>query len=141
MLKGAFTNLVSFAAVSWGGALRDDPNNGCEGALPQSVCLYVLSSGELLWEILNSPNIVSIHRELTMIKLNRTSVVVYCISAAENPEFERCWWAFCMTHYYTALEGDQGGKLIFDRSSVKPIFTQKLDIARSLIFGTPDLIL
>ena len=23
--------LVSFAAVSWGGALRDDPNNGCEG--------------------------------------------------------------------------------------------------------------
>ena len=23
--------VVSFAAVSWGGALRDDPNNGCEG--------------------------------------------------------------------------------------------------------------
>ena len=27
---------LEWAAVSWGGALRDDPNNGCEGDYDES---------------------------------------------------------------------------------------------------------
>ena len=48
------------------------------------------------------------------------------ISAAENGEFER-FGGFSFDCYYTSLERDKGGKLIFDRSSVKSIFTQKLE--------------
>ena len=48
------------------------------------------------------------------------------VSVALNGEFEQ-FGGFCVDCYYTLKEGDKGGKLIFDLSSVKPIFTQKLE--------------
>ena len=67
---------------------------------------------------------------MTMLKLkinvNLPRLLCIVISAAENGEFER-FGGFSFDCYYTSLEGDKGGKLIFDRSSVKPIFTQKLE--------------
>ena len=33
-------NLVHVERVSWGGALRDDPNNGCEGDYPRTGLVY-----------------------------------------------------------------------------------------------------
>ena len=52
------------------------------------------------------------------------------VSAVQNGKFERSG-GFCVDCYYTLykkeLEGEKGGKLIFDRSSAKLIFTQKLE--------------
>ena len=60
------------------------------------------------------------------INVNLPQLLCIVISAAENGEFGR-FGEFSVDCYYTSLEGDKGGKLIFDRSSVKPIFTQKLE--------------
>ena len=46
-----------------------------------------------MWEILKSPNIVNLHRKMTMLKLkinvNLPQVLFIVISADENGEFER----------------------------------------------------
>ena len=76
--------------------------------------------------ILKSFNMVNLYRTMSILKLKinikSTSVVVCCRlnSAALNGEFE-------LSCYYTLLEEEKGRKLIFDRSSAKPIFTQKLE--------------
>ena len=54
-----------------------------------------------MWEILKSPNIVNLHREMTMLKLkinvNLPQVLCIVISAAENGEFG----GFSVDCYYT----------------------------------------
>ena len=57
-----------------------------------------------MWEILKSPNIVNLHREMTMLKLkinvNLPQLLCIVISAAENGEFER-FGGFSVDCYYT----------------------------------------
>ena len=49
-----------------------------------------------MWEILKSPNIVNLHREMTMLKLkinvNLPQLLCIVISAAENGEFLAIEW-------------------------------------------------
>ena len=61
---------------------------------------------------------------MSKLKLKRNVCIV--ISVALHGEFER-FGGFCVDCYYTLYEGGKGGKLIFDRSSAKPIFTQKIE--------------
>ena len=70
------------------------------------------------------------------LKINVKVPQLLCIvvSVALNGEFERfggLWVDCCYT--CTLQEGDKGGKLIFHRSSAKPIFTQKLESPGSQI--------
>ena len=58
--------------------------------------------------------------------LNLPQLLFFTVSVALKREFERSG-GFCVDCYYTLYEGDKGGKLIFDRSSAKSIFTQKLE--------------
>ena len=69
---------------------------------------------------------VNLYQVMSMLKL-KTDVILpqllcIVISAAQNGEFER-FGGFCVDCYYT-LRRDKGGKLIFDRSSIKSIFTR-----------------
>ena len=59
------------------------------------------------------------------INVNLLQLLCIVVSVAPHGEFER-FGGFCVDCYYTLYEGGKGGKLIFDRSSAKPIFTQKL---------------
>ena len=73
---------------------------------------------------------MKLYRGLSKLKveiyLNLPQLFCLVVSVALNVEFER-FCGFCVVCYYTLQEGDKGGKLIFDRSSAKPIFTQKLE--------------
>ena len=64
-----------------------------------------------MWEILKSPNIVNLHREMTMLKLkinvNIPQLLCIVISAAENGEFER-FGGFSVDCYYTLVVGSRG---------------------------------
>ena len=61
------------------------------------------------------------------LKINVILPQLLCIvaSAAQNCEFER-FRGFCVVCCFTS-RGDKDGELIFDRSSAKLIFTQKLE--------------
>ena len=59
------------------------------------------------------------------INVNVPQLLCIVVSVALNGEPEQ-FGGFCVNCYYTLYEGDKDGKLIFDRSSTKPIFTQKL---------------
>ena len=77
---------------------------GRSGRLPtgspykQCVCLYVRNIKKCMG-ILKSPNIVNLHREMTMLKLkinvNLPQLLCIVISVAENGEFERIG-GFCV---------------------------------------------
>ena len=71
----------------------------------------------------NSYQVMSMLKLKTNVNLPQLFCIV--VSAAQNGKFER-FGGFCVDCYYTLLR-DKGGKLIFDRSSIKPIFTQKLE--------------
>ena len=55
--------------------------------------MSVCSKNQEMWQILKSPNIVNLHREMTMLKLkinvNLPQLLCIVISAAENGGFER----------------------------------------------------
>ena len=72
---------------------------------------------------------VNLYRVMSMLKLktnvNLPQLLCIVVSAAQNGEFER-FGGFCV-HCYHTLRRDKGGKFIFDRSSIKPIFTQNLE--------------
>ena len=72
------------------------------------------------------------------INVNLPWLLCIVISAAENGEFER-FGGFSFDCYYTSLEGDKGGKLVFDRSSVKLIFTQMHCLATSNQCGAKSM--
>ena len=100
------------------------------GPYKQCVCLS-LKYKEMYGRILKSLNIVNLYRGMSKLKLkinvNVPQLLCIVISVALNGEFER-FGGFCVDCYYTLQEGDKGGKLIFDWSSAKPIFTQKLEL-------------
>ena len=81
-------------------------------------------------EILKSLTTVKLYRGMSKLKVeinvNLPQLLFVVVSVALNGEFER-FGGFCVDCYNTLYEGDKGGKLIFDRSSAKPIFTQKLE--------------
>ena len=58
------------------------------------------------------------------INVNLPQLLCIVVSAALNGKFER-FGGFCIDCYYMLYERDKGGKLIFDCSSAKRIFSQK----------------
>ena len=85
---------------------------------------------EMYGRILKSLNIVNYDRGMSKFKLkinvNLLQLLCMVVSLALLGVFER-FGGFCVDCYFTLQEGDKGEKLIFDRSSAKPIFTQKLE--------------
>ena len=73
---------------------------------------------------------MDLYRVMSTLKLKINIILpqllCFVVSAARNGEFQRFgeFWVDC---YCSSYKGDKGGKLIFDRSSAKPIFTQKLE--------------
>ena len=76
---------------------------------------------------------MDLYRVMSMLKLKINIILpqllCFVVSAARNGEFQRFgeFWVDCYYSSYKLYKGDKGGKLIFDRSSAKPIFTQKLE--------------
>ena len=95
----------------------------------ESGCLFEIQRD--VWKnILKSLTTVKLYRGMSKLKIeinvNLFKLLCIDVSVALNGEFER-FGRFCVDCYYTLQDGDKGGKLIFDRSSAKPIFTQKLE--------------
>ena len=95
----------------------------------KSGCLFEIQRD--VWKnIVKSLTTVKLYRGMSKLKIeinvNLFQLLCIDVSVALNGEFER-FGRFCVDCYYTLQDGDKDGKLIFDRSSAKPIFTQKLE--------------
>ena len=70
---------------------------------------------------------MDLDRVMSMLELKINIILPQLLCfVVRNGEFQRFgeFWVDC---YYSSYKGDKGGKLIFNRSSAKPIFAQKLE--------------
>ena len=102
----------------------------------QGACLFVCSKYKEMYENIEESYIINLYQVLSMLKLKinvtLSQLLFQQLKMANLSDLAgfalnvtTCYKKTEITILYTAW--DKGGKLIFDHSSAKPIFTQKLE--------------